>query len=342
VKIKPFNLPNAGRSGSVLNISSMHKEFVRRLESYATAQNITLGGNGYRSILDQASAWLAYQTDPAHNNLAAYPGESWHGVGCAYDAQRVGNDADGTGHYPATMEADFLVAPEQQQLYKWGLCIPMWNGSGSKENWHIQPIETLGVSGSARQWFLEEDDLLNTVSGYRILREIILPNWGTRPVVYMKGNDVKRFQRAVKLDVIDGWFGKDSTAAAIALQTGNGLTPDGLVGNGTWAVAEKLLLAQTPPPTDYKALYEQTATELANTIKVLDVANNTISSTIQELQVAKNGNAILSTENTRLQIITDGLKNTNAQLVLDNTDYKKDLEGMAIAYDLWKKIADKY
>ena len=217
MKLKVFNLPNVGKSGSVANTSTLSIEFVRRLESYATSQGIVINGYGYRSIADQAAAWLRYKTDPVHNNLTAEAGKSWHGVGCAYDVNRISNDADGTGHYPATMEADYLVAPAQQQLAKWGLCIPMWKGASAHENWHVQPIETLESSGENSQWFLDEDDLLNTESGYRILKEIILPNWGTYPIVYMKGSDVMRFQRAVNLDT-DGWFGKDCTVELIKLQ----------------------------------------------------------------------------------------------------------------------------
>lgn len=248
MKLKAITLPNAGATGRVTNTSSLAWEFIRRLESYATHYNFTFNGSGYRDIYAQAVAWLKYQNK--QGNAAAYPGQSWHNCGCAYDVSPV------NGKYPGSMPADFLLPPAQQQLAKWGLCIVLWKGTTSSsgpEPWHLQPIETLGIAGANRQMWLDEDDKLNTASGYRVLKLIELPDWGNRPPCRMKGKDVQRFQRAVKIEA-DGVFGPDSDAAARAMQTTHKLEVDGKIGPASWQVVEKLLAAQTPPP-DYKALY---------------------------------------------------------------------------------------
>jgi len=55
------------------------------------------------------------------------------------------------------------------------------------------------------------------------------------------GADVKRLQRlfvmtkAAPVEEIDGVFGLKTEALVIDFQTDNGLTPDGIVGNQTWA-----------------------------------------------------------------------------------------------------------
>lgn len=264
MKLKQISLPHAPKAGSVLNTTYLAIEFIRRMEAYAVANGITINGSGYRDISVQARYWVNYQTDPAHHNPSAYPGQSWHNCGLAYDVARIGNDPDGTGRYPATMEADFLVPPEKQELYKYGLCIPMWKETVEKENWHIIPIECLGIAGVDRQFFLDEDDLLNSSSGYRVLRNIALDDW-TGDRIWFKGNDVKRFQRAVGIKE-DGYYGDDSEKAAKDLQTKNKLTVDGLVGPKTWQVVKTMLQPVAPDPEpDYKLLYETAMMELDET-----------------------------------------------------------------------------
>lgn len=49
-----------------------------------------------------------------------------------------------------------------------------------------------------------------------------------------EGDDVKKLQSKLGLNV-DGDFGPETEAAVIKYQKENGLTPDGLVGNGTWS-----------------------------------------------------------------------------------------------------------
>jgi hypothetical protein len=217
------------------------------------------------------------------------------------------------------METDYFLAPEKQQLYKWGLCIPMWANSSEKENWHIQPIETLGID-TKRQFFLDEDDLLTTASGYRVLRTIDIPGW-TREPVYMQGSDVKRFQRAAGITV-DGWFGADSNSAAIALQTANGLTADGIIGDKTWAVIATILGATVPPPAiDYKTLFEaeqvksnNLRTDLATITKSLLEKGDLITNYTKEIAAS---NLLIDTINRELATAKD----MNASLVLSNNRY---------------------
>lgn len=280
MKLNQINLPHAPRAGSVLNTTYLAVEFIRRLEAYAAANGITINGSGYRDIAVQARYWVNYQTDPAHHNPAAYPGQSWHNCGLAYDVARIGNDPDGTGRYPATMEADFLVPPEKQKLYKYGLCIPMWKETKEKENWHIIPIECLGVPGADRQFFLDEDDLLNSSSGYRVLKNIVVAGW-TGDRIWMKGNDVKRFQRAVGVKQ-DGYFGDDSEQAAKTLQAKHKLTVDGLVGPKTWQVINELLRPPVVDPgPDYKLLYETAMMEL-------DAASDQVQALTDKLAAVEN------------------------------------------------------
>jgi peptidoglycan hydrolase-like protein with peptidoglycan-binding domain len=250
MKLKAIALPNVGKVGNVTSTSSLAWEFIRRLEAYATHYGFSFTGSGYRDIYAQAEAWLRSQQ--AGTKTVAFPGNSWHNCGCAYDVHKLS-----TGKYPGSMEADFLVAPAQQQLARWGLCLSLWKGSGVPEPWHVTPIETLGIPGDDRQMWLDEDDKLNTASGYRVLKLIELPNWGDRPACRMKGKDVQRFQRAVRI-ADDGVFGEDSDKAAKAMQAAYKLEVDGKIGPASWKIVESLL---TPPP-DYKALFENAKAQI--------------------------------------------------------------------------------
>lgn len=82
----------------------------------------------------------------------------------------------------------------------------------------------------------------------------------------MRGDDVKRFQEAANEIIkagltVDGIYGSKSEAAAKDLQAHFNLTVDGIVGPKTWAAIDAAL---TPPQTNYKALSEVQAVEIAN------------------------------------------------------------------------------
>lgn len=254
MKLLPISLPNEGNGSSVLNTYGTSVEFKRRMDAYGTAYGVVINGSGYRTIEAQAQAWIDYKNDPANHNLAAYPGQSWHNCGLAYDVRK-----DDTGHYPASMESDYHLPIEQQAMYQFGLCIPMWeNGAPGQEPWHVVPVECIGVAESQRQKFLDEDDLLDTPSGYRTLKVIRIDGWPTDKPLYMIGSDVKRCQRAMNLLKQDGYYGVDTENAVKEMQAASGLTVDGICGTKSWAVISKILNPVPPePPVDYKALYEE-------------------------------------------------------------------------------------
>jgi len=87
-------------------------------------------------------------------NLAAKPGTSWHEFGLAIDFNRI-RTVNGLGVYPGTLNADFVLWKNKKQnqtvLHKYGL-----SHSVSSEPWHIQPIETIGISNKTN--FLDSDD----------------------------------------------------------------------------------------------------------------------------------------------------------------------------------------
>jgi len=216
-----------------------NKVFYERLTAYFKNYNVKVTGYGYRSIANQAKLYLAWKQDPTRNNRAAYPGTSWHNCALAYDVNRQGTDPDGTGHWPATMEADYLLPPVQQTLAKWGLCLPLWKGSNSPEAWHIQPIETIGQQYKP-QWFADEDDLLNNTSGYRTLDTVVITGW-TDPPVYMEGKDVQRAMRAFGITEY-GVYDDACKNAAKAFQTKYSISPvSGTCATLTWAKINSLL-----------------------------------------------------------------------------------------------------
>jgi hypothetical protein len=282
MKLKQFALPNAGSGSNILNTGSISREFKRRLDSYFTHFGIVGSGNGYRTIEDQITAYIDYITDPTHHNPAAFPGNGWHNCGCAYDVARTGTDPDGSGHYPATMEADYLLAPTQQQLYKWGLCIPMWKGStGYKENWHVQPIETLGIE-TDRQLWLDEDDLLDTPSGYRTLHVVVMPSSWTGVTLYMEGSDVGRCQEALHVTPVDKHYGTTSETAVKKMQTDHHLTVDGVVGSQSWVVIASIL-EPPPPQINFEELYDQEVVKNTQLSMQIDTLQTTISGQTKQI-----------------------------------------------------------
>lgn len=255
MKIKQIALPIAGNPLNVAPGIIANIEFMRRFTAYCTKYKFIGKGNGFRPFYNQAVAWLAKQNDPSRNAVA-YPGESWHGLGLAIDVARIGTNANGSGRYPGTIDSDYLVPPEKQKLFEFGLCIPMWINTAEKEPWHIIPVECRGIAGKDRQWFPDEDDLLNNAAGYRTLKRIVdIPGWGTRPEIQMAGADVKRLQRALGNVKNDGYFGPKTEASVKEYQMANNLDPDGAVGPLTWAQVKRDLLEPIPAPIDYKELY---------------------------------------------------------------------------------------
>jgi peptidoglycan hydrolase-like protein with peptidoglycan-binding domain len=61
------------------------------------------------------------------------------------------------------------------------------------------------------------------------------------------GDDVKKLQELLGVDVI-GKFGPKTEAAVKGWQAAHGLTPDGVVGDATWAKMFAQPVVQTPAP----------------------------------------------------------------------------------------------
>ena len=299
MKLQKISLPNIGTGVNLINTGSLALEFKRRLDAYFAYYNVVGKGKGYRSIEAQIIAYMDYKADPANHNPAAFPGNSWHNCGLADDIQR-----DVTGHYPATMEADYLLAPANQQLGRWGLCIPMWKNTAEKEPWHVTPVECLGIT-QERQWFLDEDDLLDTPSGYRSLHAVKMPDAWTGDAVYMEGNDVLRCQRAVQTDLQDGHFGEMTEQDVIDFQAVKGLTVDGQVGSQTWAAIADVL--NPPPPINYKDLYELEKSKNVELSMQIDGLQTTISGLQSEV-------VLLNEKIDGLNVEVEALKQSKAEL----------------------------
>lgn len=299
----------------------LNKVFYERLVAYFKNYNVKVTGFAYRTIQKQAELYLAWINDPTHNNQAAYPGTSWHNVALAFDVNSQGTDPDGTGHYPATMEADFLLPPTQQTMNKWGLCIPMWKGAKTQENWHIQPIESLGQP--VPQWYADEDDLLNNTAGYRSLSVVTIPGWTGDPV-YMEGKDVQRSMRAFGITE----YGKcDATwsTACKAYQTKNGLVADASCGPATWG---KINTQLGNPTSDWETMYNECKAEL-------DAANAEIASLNAQITDLNNkltaANVEINRLNTQLNAANLQIANLNIQLAVANDKLTKAEQELVIA-----------
>jgi peptidoglycan hydrolase-like protein with peptidoglycan-binding domain len=260
--------------------------FKQRLAYYANFYGIVFSGYGSKTLSEQAVLYMKWVNKVLGANRAAKPGESRHNFDIAFDNNSV------AGHQPATMDADYLLSPEKQTLAKFGLCLPFWKGSTvSNEPWHIQPIETWLYKG---EWhdFLGFDDLVDTLSGHRMLLRYVAPTGWAGAFPSMRGADVAFVQARLGL-VVDGSFGPASAAGVAAWRVKNGLPNAGIVDDAMW----NLLLKPTPV-TDYKVLYES-----------LKVAWDATSSEV----------TMLRTENVKLKsdLVTTGMITQSTGVALD-------------------------
>lgn len=114
---------------------------------------------GLRDTAEQKRLYDLYKA--GKGNIAAAPGTSWHEYGLAIDLNRYKTNADGTGQYYGTINADYYnwLADKPEVLNQYGLA-----HSVKGEIWHIQPIETIGYGGDKSK-FSDSDDYLR--SNYR-------------------------------------------------------------------------------------------------------------------------------------------------------------------------------
>ena len=199
----------------------INRVFLSRLASYVKEQcnGKAVVDVGLRSMKAQQEAYERYKNGTGP--LAALPGKSRHNYGLAADFNRLRTEGN-IGIYPGTINADYNLWKQGKPeiLNRYGL-----RHSVDGEIWHIEPIETKGVSVDDIAFFLDEDDLFNTSTGYPVLQL-------TEP--YTIGTFVNLLQKKLGITA-DGIFGKDTDKAVKEYQAKNGLTADGIVGTGTWS-----------------------------------------------------------------------------------------------------------
>jgi DNA repair exonuclease SbcCD ATPase subunit len=109
-----------------------------------------------KRLYDLYQAYLKNPSTAPKANVAAAPGTSWHEYGFAIDLNRYKTNADGTGQYYGTINADYYnwLQGKPEILNSYGLAHAV-----KGEIWHIQPIETIGVGGDKSK-FADADDYL--------------------------------------------------------------------------------------------------------------------------------------------------------------------------------------
>ncbi|OGO78625.1 MAG: hypothetical protein A2Y23_10110 [Clostridiales bacterium GWB2_37_7] len=174
-----------------INISSGYRSTEEQIRSYKKTggklvNGIWTGGNGY----------------------AAKPGSSWHEYRLAIDA----SDA-----WLKALEKEFATA-SQVTLMRFGLFKPLTKGNGTsvREDWHIQPIETVGIKDKKSL----EPKLINKLQRGDMGFEVIELQWRLNSYGYnltANGN----------FEIITDEIVRD-------FQRSKGLVDDGIVGQSTW------------------------------------------------------------------------------------------------------------
>lgn len=120
--------------------------FAGRLAALARDKNTYITVlSGYRSQEEQINSYKdsgGHQDENGNwiggNGYAAKPGTSWHQYGQAIDT---------SDPWLKALEKDYKTT-EQKTLLKYGLFKPLTVGNGKSvlEDWHIQPVETIGIT----------------------------------------------------------------------------------------------------------------------------------------------------------------------------------------------------
>lgn len=186
--------------GIIGNINSGTREPSRQIQLY-----VAVGGYQLKD-----GTWTGGK------NTVAIPGRSWHEWKLALDTDTI--KIKNINKIEATKDQTILM--------KYGLFKPLTEGNKTsiQEDWHIQPIETLGVKDKAS----------------------LMPEGETVAFPCVRKGDVGKFVKKLQELLIkkgyslsaDGSFGELTEKAVIDFQTKNKLTVDGVAGKGTF---EKLV-----------------------------------------------------------------------------------------------------
>lgn len=132
--------------------------FAGRLAAFARDNNIAIritSNGGKRNSDDQVRAYInsgGYQDKTGNwtggDGTAARPGISWHENGEAVDVKNQSIKS---------LYGDWASTENQKKLTAYGIFKPLTTGNGvssnKSEDWHIQPIETQGISANKRRSF---------------------------------------------------------------------------------------------------------------------------------------------------------------------------------------------
>lgn len=261
--------------------------FAGRLAAFARKNDISIFvGSGYRSYEEQVRCYEESGGKQDKNGnwvggdgSAAVPGRSWHNNGEAIDISWLGEPSskyireDLYGHSAST--------EEQVKLIEYGIFKPLTSGNGitkksQLENWHIQPIETRGISDTAKRRTFY--DAYKTIKPVTAPQAPVVPNVNPQkektnvkdnvPSNGDKWDVVQNAMRGVKGDEniilaqsclfamgfpigdyginkngVDGKYGRTCKFWIIEFQSKKGLPIDGVLNSKTLEELKKAVLA---------------------------------------------------------------------------------------------------
>lgn len=160
--LKRLKFLNNGQDGIALEFAYRLAAYTEVVANKLKQPNLLFEvGSGYRDTAYQQKLYndnvRAYP--PTGNGKVAQPGRSWHEARCAVDVS-----TSNATWYNYITNGDYRMAVANQELYAFGLCLPLNLKSGGQvhEWWHIQPVETLSwTNAEHRKRFLDWDDPLN-------------------------------------------------------------------------------------------------------------------------------------------------------------------------------------
>lgn len=237
---------------------------------------------------------------------------SWHELGLAIDMQRYNNTSGiNDGLYYGTINADYdawMINPNAvTTLRKYGL-----SHAVRGERWHIQPIETIGVSD--KRAFPDPDDYLR--SQYKEVDMITISNTPTKEVYdlqtayqelgYVLGGWKNMVDPAV-LDGRDGKYGTTCSNITKKIQEKYGLPPTGSVDFITYGkIALELAAKRQADAKVLEAEITQMNIDLGNKQNDIALLNGAVKSREDDIAaLTSTGAELVATTITQHNRITD-------------------------------------